>query len=82
MILIYIVTLVMYSAWIHRHAIKYCGRSSREKDAVFEAFKAKLKFRIRADFLRFNQAQFSDYWGRKEILCKVVDDGCRLEFLF
>ena len=81
-ILIYIVSLVMYSAWIHRHAIKHCGRSSREKNAVFELFKAKLKFRIRADFVRLNQCQFEDYWAKNEILCKVVNNGSRVEFLF
>ena len=80
--LIFITTLVTYSAWIHRHAIRFCGRSSREQHAVLELFKSKLKFRIRADFIRFNQVQFSNYWAKNEVLCKVSQDYSDLEFLF
>ena len=81
-ILIFVVTLVAYSAWIHRHAIRFCGRSAREEHAVLELFKSKLKFRIRTDFHRFNETKFSEYWAKNEILCKTSQDGSCLEFLF
>ena len=81
-IIIFVITLVTYSAWMHRHAIRFCGRSSREPHAVLDIFKSKLKFRIRTDFLRFSESQFSEYWAKNEILCKTSDDGSQIEFLF
>ena len=81
-ILIFFVSLVIYSAWIHRHAIRFCGANSRNENSVLELFKTKLKFRIRTDFFRFNQDQFSNYWAKNEIFCRTYQDGTKLEFLF
>ena len=81
-LIIFIVSLAAHSAWIHRHNIRFCGRSSREEHAVLELFKSKLKFRIRTDFYRFDENKFCDYWAKNEILCKTSQDGTRLEFLF
>ena len=53
-----------------------------QEHAVLELFKSKLKFRIRTDFYRFDENKFSDYWAKNEILCKIEQDGTRLEFLF
>ena len=81
-LIIFIVTLAAHSAWIHRHNIRFCGRSSREDNAVLELFKSKLKFRIKTDFHRFDEYKFSDYWAKNEILCKTSQNGTKLEFLF
>ena len=80
--LVYIISLVKYSAWMFRIAVKFFGRNTGERLAVIEGFKARLKNRIRADFIRFDEIQFADYWAKNEILCKIEDEGSKLIFLF
>lgn len=66
--------------WLVRCQKKFENRQV-DGAACLTLFKKRLRFRIAADFARFDKVKFAETWGRGETLCKVLSPD-ELEFKF
>ena len=79
-LILYIISLAKYCIWFVRCQRKY-EHIPIDGASCLRLFIKKLKFRISADLVRWDEVKFAEYWGRGDLICSVSNEG-QLEFKF
>ena len=79
-IILYIVSSAKFSIWCIRNQ-KKDEHLRVDEGSCLKLFQKRLKYRILADFMRWDELKLSEYWGRGDLICNIGESG-QLEFKF